>query len=95
MIHYHIANEMNVIKVSLIQIPLMYGSRPMNMKTDTPALLFECLIMEINEVMFILMCALVHVSGILISMHTIKTQRRKHAKDADFTWIREEMKTLH
>lgn len=94
-IHYHIANEMNVIKVSLIQIPLMYGSRPMNMKTDTPALLFECLIMEINEVMFILMCALVHVSGILISTHTIKMQCRKHAKDADFTWIREEMKMLH
>lgn len=44
----------------------------MNMKTDTQALLFECLIMEINEVMFILMCALVHVSGILISTHTIK-----------------------
>lgn len=72
MIHYHIANEMNVIKVSLIQIPLMYGSRPMNMKTDTPALLFKCLIMEINEVMFILMCAVVHGSGIWISMHTIK-----------------------
>lgn len=72
MIHYHIANEMNVIKVSLIQIPLMYGSQPMNMKTDTPALLFECLIMKINEVMFISMCALVHVSGILIPRHTIK-----------------------
>lgn len=72
MIHYHIANEMNVIKVSLIQILLMYRSRPMNMKTDTQALLFECLIMEINEAMFILMCALVHVSGILIFIHTIK-----------------------
>lgn len=72
MTHYHIANEMNVIKVSLIQIPLMYGSRPMNMKTDTQALLFECLIMKINEVMFISMCALVHVSGILIPMHPIK-----------------------
>lgn len=84
---------MNVIKVSLIQIPLMYGSRPMNMKTDTPALLFECLIMEINEVTFILMCALVHVSGILISMHTIKMQCGKHAKGGDFTWIQEEMKT--
>lgn len=56
MIHYHIANEMNVIKMSLIQIPLMYGSRPMNMKTDTQALLFECLIMKINEVVFISMC---------------------------------------
>lgn len=72
MIHYHIANEMNVIKVSLIQIPLMYRSRPMNMKTDTQALLFQCLIMEINEAMFILMCALVHVSGILIFIHMIK-----------------------
>lgn len=87
MIHYHIANEMNAIKVSLIQIPLMYGSRPMNMKTDTPALLFQCLIMKINEVMFILMCALVHVPGILISMRTIKKQCRKHARDVDFTWI--------
>ena len=72
MIHYHIANEMNVIKMSLIQLPLMYGFRPMNMKTDTQALLFECLIMKINEVVFISMCALVHVSGILIPRHTIK-----------------------
>lgn len=72
MIHYHIANEMNVIKVSLIQIPLMYRSRPMNMKADTQTLFFECLIMTINEVMFISMCVLVHVSGILIPMHTIK-----------------------
>lgn len=84
MIHYHIANEMNVIKVSLIQIPLMYGSRPMNMKTDTPALLFECLIMEINEVMFILMCALVHVSGILISTHTIKNAMQETCKRCRF-----------
>lgn len=92
MIHYHIANEMNVIKVSLIQIPLMYRSRPRNMKTDTPALLLQCLIMEINEVMVILMCALVRVPGILTSVHTLKTQGRKHAKDVDSTWIQEEIK---
>lgn len=84
---------MNVIKVSLIQIPLMYRSRPRNMKTDTPALFLQCLIMEINETMFVLMCALARVPGILISMHTIKTQCRKHAKDVDFTWIQEETKT--
>lgn len=28
--------------------------------------------MEINEAVFVLMCALVHVSGILIFKHTIK-----------------------
>lgn len=85
MIHYHIANEMSVIKMSLIQIPLMYRSRPGNTKTDTPALLLQCLIMEINEAMFLLMCALVRVPGILISVHTLKMLGRKHAKDVDFS----------
>lgn len=84
---------MNVIKVSLIQIPLMYRSRPRNMKTDTPALLLQCLITEINEVTVILMCALVRVPGIPVSMHTIKTQGRKYAKDVDFAWIQKETKT--
>lgn len=62
----------------------------MNMKTDTRALLSECLIMEINEAVFVLMCALVHVSGILIFIHTIKIECRKHERAAGPTWTQEE-----